>query len=604
MQNPEFVRQVLDGYDADIKPLMEAQVHDALRVAREKHGNVSKEEFEAFRAEGSAFFFYERRDEDSVWGTYFAPTFTATRRDGIEVRIPNIEELDGAVVAHWEQRAEQAKHPVLRARYADLVWDLKQKITQQRADVKFARMAIDAYLEAARNKLFTMDIEGVHWLERALDLALKINDDPRRKAVVDFMFEFHERVSTPRQIGCWIFLFDDLDGRKDLITPDQEKVIIERLEKMLAIVSKKASGADFNPWGAEAASERLARHYRRKQDTKEMQRVVKAYGQAFESAAEEAASFLAMAWLQPVYERYQEAGLAADAERVQLASYEKSKGLEADMKTISVEVELKAEELERMVEALTEGDLHKSLIRIAHHFIPDVADAKNILKKLQADAPLQSLIGVIRVADGQIIARAGAVDEDEEGRLYMQLAQNTELAQPFLSTSIDRLRKKYNPTAAELTAFLRESPVFSNARERLVLEGIEAYLAGDYVKAVHVLVPQFEHQLRNLLLLLGVPTNKQVRGATGIMQMKSMNDMLLDARVQKALGDNLWRYLDVFLADQRGPNLRNRIAHGLVDDAELKRPVADRLLHCFLCLGLIREKQAADVQAKPKEANG
>jgi lysyl-tRNA synthetase class 1 len=166
MKIPNFVRRILNGYDADIRPLMEATVYDDLRKGRESQGDLSEEDFCGFKAEASAFFFYERREEDSVWSTYFAPTFTATRNDGVEVRIPNIEEFNADTIGHWEMRAAEARHPVLRARYADLVWDLKRRITQQRPDVKFACIAIDAYIEAVQNGLHTMEIEGVHRLER------------------------------------------------------------------------------------------------------------------------------------------------------------------------------------------------------------------------------------------------------------------------------------------------------------------------------------------------------------------------------------------------------------------------------------------------------
>src|SRR5207247_9517903 len=115
----------------------------------------------------------------------------------------------------------------------------------------------------------------------------------------------------------------------------------------------------------------------------------------------------------------------------------------------------------------------------------------------------------------------------------------------------------------------KHSPAFHNAREALLREGLDAYLRADYVKSVHVLVPQLEHQLRALLLVLGIPTNKQVRGVSVIMHMKSVTDVLQEERVSRALGENLWRYFDVFLADQRGQNLRNRIADGLVDSADL-----------------------------------
>ena len=46
---------------------------------------------------------------------------------------------------------------------------------------------------------------------------------------------------------------------------------------------------------------------------------------------------------------------------------------------------------------------------------------------------------------------------------------------------------------------VRQSPVLTSEMEGLMLEGIEAYLDGDYAKAVHVLIPQIEAALRNLL---------------------------------------------------------------------------------------------------------
>jgi lysyl-tRNA synthetase, class I len=42
----------------------------------------------------------------------------------------------------------------------------------------------------------------------------------------------------------------------------------------------------------------------------------------------------------------------------------------------------------------------------------------------------------------------------------------------------------------------------------LLLDGVRAYFAGDYVKAVHLLVPQVEHGLRSIAGQLGKPVTK------------------------------------------------------------------------------------------------
>jgi hypothetical protein len=74
------------------------------------------------------------------------------------------------------------------------------------------------------------------------------------------------------------------------------------------------------------------------------------------------------------------------------------------------------------------------------------------------------------------------------------------------------------------------------------------------------------------------------------MQLKNINDILADDRIKHVLTENLWRYLQVFLADKRGLNLRTRVAHGLISIDECRRPVADQVFHAMLALSLIRKK--------------
>jgi hypothetical protein len=53
---------------------------------------------------------------------------------------------------------------VIKARYADLVWDFKKIVASERPSVEYARIACDAYLESVREQRYTMPIEGVRWV--------------------------------------------------------------------------------------------------------------------------------------------------------------------------------------------------------------------------------------------------------------------------------------------------------------------------------------------------------------------------------------------------------------------------------------------------------
>ena len=297
MRIPDWVQEVLATFDQKKKAHGELQIVDELDRARKTQGDLSDEDFKGYVAERSAFFFRGHADRDSVWETYFGPMAILTGNDGAEIRVPDIKELDGEVVAHWEARARSAKDPVMRARYADAVWDLKQAIAKERPSHEFAEMAIDAYLVASRERLYTMEIEAVNWLQRALSLSLSIRDTERTKLVVACMFEFYDQVASPQKPGVWIFLFDTLYGRKNLLSQEQEAKIIADLESMLARTSS-GKPEEFDPHGAQAAAERLAQHYKRQNDKANVERVIKMYGSAFERLSKDASPMLATAWLQ------------------------------------------------------------------------------------------------------------------------------------------------------------------------------------------------------------------------------------------------------------------------------------------------------------------
>ena len=133
-------------------------------------------------------------------GYFFGPLAVGTKDDGTDLRVPDIKELDDEVVAHWEERARSVKHPVMQARYADLVWDLKRAITHERASHEFAQIAVDAYLMAIRKRIYTMEFEALIWVRRALSIALSIQDKDRTKQAVTSILELSGSTRTAASI--------------------------------------------------------------------------------------------------------------------------------------------------------------------------------------------------------------------------------------------------------------------------------------------------------------------------------------------------------------------------------------------------------------------
>jgi lysyl-tRNA synthetase class 1 len=123
----------------------------------------------------------------------------------------------------------------------------------------------------------------------------------------------------------------------------------------------------------------------------------------------------------------------------------------------------------------------------------------------------------------------------------------------------------------------------------LLLQGVRAWFEGDYVKAVHILIPQIERGVRSIAGQLGKPVTKahpKVRGASVVI---NMGDILYSEEIAQKLGDDLTLYFLALYADPRGLNLRNQLAHGQLELEAISDHLARLLIHTLLVLGLWRE---------------
>lgn len=587
-QMPAGLAETLRAFDSREDIFTLAEVYDAVLKFSKQCGELPPEEDCALRAEYFAYFLIPPGARGSDWGTYFGPILGPF----------NIKNIPAEVVSYWIARMDEVTHPVLKAHYADLVWDLSRPLASTKPPIRAAQEAIDAYLAATNRWKGDPIIHAVHWAERALQLALSINDSERTEAAKRAMFDLSDRFFKPRDVNTWYFLFDCLlDKPRPGLTPSEGKSVVDRLEEAL-----HATLPDI--WVAQAAGERLARYYRRTRANGDVLRVARTYGLAFEQAAADLDPLRAMPLLERAYEAYCTYGLAEEARHTQLKLKEKGLVSHQSMATVSVPVEVSPEAWEAYIERLITGPLDDALARLAWRFVPDTDGARDALRWMQTDTPLLAILPVSLIADGNVVATAGSVEEDPDGRLRWQITETLGMETPFLGAVIDRLRERHALTVGHVVDFLAQSPAFDEPRIRIVSEGLAAYFSGDHVKAAHVLVPQIEAALRTLLGLIGEPTNKPVPREPGVMQEKNIADVLSNERLATVVPENVRLYLSVFLADRRGRNVRNRLSHGLLTLDEFGRALTDRLLHVLLVIALFREEAVGGTSEGDADAGG
>ncbi|MSV27535.1 MAG: DUF4209 domain-containing protein [Bryobacterales bacterium] len=596
---PQSVLELLERIESGIQPLKAFELGTSLGGKHLADG-LSEDERKGAWSEVAAFNFMSMGwEERSVWGTHFGPVFQQIRNDGTSLETPSITDIDGESLDYWKERSKQTPHPVLKSRYADLVWDLHSVVTKQNPEIEFAQRAIDGYLESVNSNLYVDPAIGIRQGQRAIELALRIDGRKRIEESSGALFALHAQLTQAQVGGALVFLFDALYTNKRVpLSEEQQKNIIDLLEVDLARCTKMEDGERFSPWDAKAAGERLVSHYKRIGRQDEVERVVRRYGGAFEAISQEADGLRGMTWLRSTAEDYRRQGMARDAERVQIAGTEKGKQASGEMKELAFSASIDRSELEAYFDAITQGPPRDVLRLIAAHFIPKTSDAEEALNILEKKHPLIALIGVEKISEGHISGQAGPIAEDRNGRLYFKLGESISFRAPLLRGSLAKTFEKHHLTAELILAHLYESPFFDDDKRDLIKHGLEAYCRKDHITAISVLVPQIEQGLRVLLGLLGMAINEPKKDGT--MQLKNLNRILHESPVIGVLGEDTTNYFIVLLADSRGWNLRNRLCHGLLGAEDFRQEISDRVLHCLLVLGL-RRKPTPSSEQSPAE---
>jgi Domain of unknown function (DUF4209)/Protein of unknown function (DUF2934) len=127
-------------------------------------------------------------------------------------------------------------------------------------------------------------------------------------------------------------------------------------------------------------------------------------------------------------------------------------------------------------------------------------------------------------------------------------------------------------------AFVQNSPFVPAGREDIFARGFYYGFYGQFLEAAHLLVPQFESSLRHVLALNGVVTSKLDHRF--IQDEHDVNVLLQLPETEEAIGIDLCFNLRGLLVSRNASNLRNRLAHGLMDSGEF---FSDRVSYfCWL----------------------
>ena len=540
----------------------------------ERIRNFTKEKFgqdipDILIWEQMAFDFIEKYpNEKSGWGTYFGPSFVLPNEEGKMVEYPSIQRITSKIISYWEKRAKESTHPIFKARYSNLVWDFSEKITGKKPHYSNAQLYIDSIIEIAEKDLHKYSLDAIEKLERALSLALSINDKERINRLIEAIISYERKIGEDDKPGLWGFSYEFLIKNKKVpISDDKKRAIIIDLEKRFDRLLK-----GNNHWAAQRAALLLVDYH-----SKIRKKILLRYGKLIQRQAEKASPLVAGAWLEELYHLYLQYGMKDEADKISNKIRESGRKAKDELKEIKIPIEISKNGLEKYINWLTDGDLKTVLQKIAVNYIP---------KK----APISFLsTHKIMDAEGRPVATVGSQEEDIDGHIVLQISQNMQISSIFLRETLNTLIDKFKLTTEKIIDYLYESPIFDERRKEFLIEGIEAYLKGNYVVSLHILIPQIEAIIRNLSEKVGIPILKPSR--TGGFFYRTLDELLREKGIIKVLSEDMCLYFRVLLTDPRGWNLRNEVCHGISGPERFNQISDDRIFHALLCLALVKEKR-------------
>jgi hypothetical protein len=224
--------------------------------------------------------------------------------------------------------------------------------------------------------------------------------------------------------------------------------------------------------------------------------------------------------------------------------------------------------------AVSGKDLPAALLAFAFYSsIPAYADLKRRAEEAAEKYFFRKFFPAVQHnREGRVVARQGSVDSadpgEREAALRVDMVQHAAMIHQAMvrGAIIPSCRVIIDEHPLRVDDFfwiVANNPLIPAGRELLYAEAFYAGFSGDMPKAIHILVHQVEHSIRELLRQNGVMVT--ALNDEGIQMERNLNTLLGQAELVDLLGPDMVFALRSLLVEKFGPNLRNEVAHGLMD---------------------------------------
>jgi hypothetical protein len=494
------------------------------------------------------------------------------------------------------------KEKDLIARLSDVIW-----VIQRKNNFRFAELAIDNYLLCGETQVFgDMYNYGIERLTRALRLTASLG----------------------RQSDRYSRVIQKIDSLVEPFLPKHNSPVSELIKLLLehhaGDSQKLARSAELCAVDAETVSNwYVAGHYW--EIKAQCHRVIKDVEQEYQALQRLAITYVKTAEDSIVQRRGH--GIAArhiqSAIEVLRRSPDTKKQQEQLHKTMldyqqksldefgriqSKPIDL-TPEIENFISYIKDKDFLDAIIALALHI--NLVSKKNIsafVDEMVHKSPFLALISTNLInADGKIVGLRGSMFTGSEKEMSQakeaEMFHQANMEQNARGAVIEHTRRyfliEHNPSLRDFLEIVTHNPFTPPGREMIYAQGLLSGLQGDFVTALHLLIPQIENSIRYLLNRAGTVTSSL--NSEGIQEEFDLNKLLDMPEAAEMFDEDIIFGLKGTLTSRFGGNFRNLLAHGLLEQGHFYSYTAVYiwwLILRFFCIPLMLGQEIADA---PKE---
>lgn len=270
--------------------------------------------------------------------------------------------------------------------------------------------------------------------------------------------------------------------------------------------------------------------------------------------------------------------------------------------TISHKVDV-SDEIEQARAQVRGKKFEEALFALAFMGVPTTVS--HLRQRVQETVSLAPYMPVVMMNEmGKVVARQPSDPDKAEAATRFEmyrLAVEYQIlhTQTYIEQARDQINLEHSIRLDDLLPIVSHSPFVPPGREYLFAKGLYAGLTGDFFTSTHILIPQIENSVR-YLLQEQQNVNSSGIDNDGIQEERRLTTTLDPSKypeITSIFDEDTLFALQGLLIEDSGSNLRNRMAHGLINDSEFLSPIMSYLWWVTLrlcCLPILTYQQKVE----------